>query len=136
MSWFFNFRLGPLKGHAERFSAVGKDASFQCLSPLGTCANITWHRGNESFMSPIDVNVYQDFRQSVTDKYVLTEAWIGCVLILRDAQLDDAGPYLCRAMDYSFLFATELYVVGKLSAHFAFLYIDKSSQKQEETCLL
>ena len=112
MSWFFNFRLGPLKGYTERFCAVGKDVSFQCLSPLETCANITWHRGNESLISQID------FRQNVTDKYVLTEAWIGCVLIVRDAQLDDAGSYTCRFMNYSTQLTTDLYVVGKLFAHF------------------
>ena len=94
---------------AHSICAIGKNATFQCLSPLENCVNITWHRGRESLEPPIAGHAYPDFR----DKYIMSESLLGCQLILRNAELNDTGLYACRFMN-SYQVTTELYVLGKL----------------------
>ena len=98
--------------------SIGKNATFQCLSPLETCANITWHRGREPLEPPIAGHAYPAFR----DKYIMSDSVLGCQLIIRNAELSDTGPYTCRFMN-SFQVTTELYVLGKLYVYFTLFYM-------------
>src|SRR6218665_1076600 len=110
MSLFLNFRLGgrenPLKGPSSFLGSLGEDTIFNCDSPLKTCDNMTWQRGNGSFGTPIG---YSD----VGGKYELRDSTSGCQLIITDTQVNDSGPYTCRFMK-TFERTAELYVIGKI----------------------
>ena len=103
---------------SESVCAAGRNISFQCLSPSESCDNVTWHKGKDSLSSPLVGHADSDFR----DKYALGGARIGCLLILRNAELNDTGPYTCRYMNSSQV-TTEIFVVGKLFVQFPLFYM-------------
>lgn len=121
MSWLLNFRLGPDEYIMRMIPmydviTVGKNVSMQCIPPSETCDNVTFHRGRKSLSPPIAFRIYPDKIPPGRDKYVASRAWLGCLLIIRDAEVNDTGPYTCRFMN-SFQITAELYVVGKLFVH-------------------
>lgn len=115
----------PLKGPNISMSFVGTNADFTCVSPLKSCAYITWHQDLRinSAWARIDPDSNPDLRY----KYVVENSPLGCKLTVKNVQISDYAPIKCIFL-LTFERTADLMVFGKsmacLSSFYSMTVID------------
>src|SRR5688572_25109114 len=99
MSEFLYFRLdeqnmGLLKGPENSSSVLGSNATFSCVSPSRDCSGMTWYKNipgesTETIYHPED-------GVDLTDKYIVENSTVGCMLIITNVRFIDAGFFICE----------------------------------------
>src|SRR6218665_662275 len=116
MSWVLYFRLdttdNPLTQPTNYLAYFGTNATFTCVSPLRSCADMIWYRYTirSGYANWYQLNYAVHPRP--TQKYIVENIPSRCRLTVTKVNRTDSGPYQCRFMTH-FEATAQLYAIGK-----------------------
>ena len=98
-SEFLDFCLdrteNPLRGLKNRYSYVGFDVTFTCVSPMRSCLGMNWYKHKEGTERETIFNGSTPTLYN-TDKYTVRLVDSGCQLTVNNLELSDAGLIVCE----------------------------------------
>src|SRR6218665_1648347 len=92
---------------------VGSNITFTCISILKNCLEMIWSKRINKRRTVDIFNTYKGIYPS--DKYIVENSTVGCLLTVKHIQLNDAANYTCKIMisDTVYTESAQLYAFGK-----------------------